>query len=94
MYRAQFAEGHPDRQFFEQLLVQCTGKSLKLRIFTGGTEQSDDPGENQRLRLYKQAQQHPIIQSILETFDADIVAREPSARENWLKQHRQQNEQN
>ena len=41
------------------------------------------------MRLYKQAQRHPMLQMILDTFDADIVAREPSARESWLKQFEQ-----
>lgn len=94
MYRSLFADGHPDRLFFEQILKQCVGHSLQLRIFTGNAETGDSDSENQRLRLYKQAQRHPTVQALLETFGADIVAREPSAREEWLRQFKQHDENN
>ena len=93
MYRAMFAEGHDDRKFFEQLLKQGLNKSIRLRIHTGGMvpgeEGESGSSDQQRLRLYKQAQRHPMLQMLLDTFDADIVAREPSARESWLKQFEQ-----
>ena len=97
MYRSMFAEGHPDRVFFEQLLLQCLGRRLKIRVFTGGNEDYDEDsgsGENQRMRLYKQAQQHPLIQSLLDTFGADIVSREPSSRDEWLRQFNKADEEN
>lgn len=93
MYRALFAEGHDDRSFFEQLLKQSFNKKITLRIQTGGMVPgeagSDGNSDQQRLRLYKQAQRHPMVQMLLDTFDADIIAREPSARESWLKQFEQ-----
>ena len=93
MYRALFADGHDDRKFFEQLLKQTLHKNIKLRIQTGGMvpgeEGGDGNSDQQRLRLYKQAQRHPMLQMFLDTFDADIIAREPSARESWLKQFEQ-----
>ena len=94
MYRALFAEGHEERQFFMQVLKQCLGQAIQLQIRTGGMAISDDESngssEQQRLRLYKQAQGHPMLQMLMETFDADIVAREPSAREQWLQQFSQE----
>ena len=98
MYRALFAEGHSDRVFFESLLQQCTGQAVQLQIHTGGISDdhsdADNSTEQQRMRLYKQAQRHPVMQLFLDTFDADIVAREPLARETWLKQFKPNEEQN
>ncbi|NRA37178.1 MAG: hypothetical protein HRU15_03500 [Planctomycetes bacterium] len=97
MYRAQLSKGHPDRVFFEQILKQCVHKELSIQILTGGMASGDDENQNeqqQRLSHYRQAQQDPVIKKLLETFDANIIAREPSAREQWLKQFHIQDEQN
>lgn len=96
MYRSLFAQGHPDRIFFEQILKQCVHKTLGIHILTGGMAASNDGESEQQQRLshYRQAQQDPVIKKLLEGFDANVIAREPSSRDMWLQHFRQGDQKN
>lgn len=83
---AAFAAGAPALQLLERLLLGLSGRPLRVeplaRALAGGAGGARNPA-------YAQAQGHPLVQDLLERFEAEIVAREPSPRERFLARRRE-----
>ncbi|MFW5828825.1 MAG: hypothetical protein ACOCXA_01070 [Planctomycetota bacterium] len=85
-HREQLRDGSPGREAFERLLRQNLGwlPAIACQILDrpgSGSDTSDV--RNQR---YRSAQDHALVQDILRRFNADIIAREPCARDAILPQ--------
>lgn len=82
--QAAFAPDAPALTLLERLLATTTGRRLQVEPLArsgGGADGARNPA-------YAQAQAHPLVKDLLERFEAEIVAREPSPRERFLERRR------
>lgn len=79
--RAWLAQGHSYRRWLEEHISAIAGHPLGIipcTIAETNPTTKQDP--------YTQAENHPLVRSLLRRFDGDIIAREHHDRSTWLAQ--------
>ncbi len=62
------------------------GRSMQATI---APRSSAAPTGASRSAAYQAAASHDVVQTLISTFNAEIISREPSSRDQWLQQHQQ-----
>jgi len=83
-----FAPDAPALRLLERLIAGVCGRQLQVEPLASATGGSGASAGASRNPAYLQAQGHPLVQDLLERFEAEVVAREPSPRDRFLERRR------
>jgi len=83
-YREWFALDGAKRPMLERLFRQQLGWVPEIGCQLLSRADRGRSAEDIRSRRYREAQEHPLVQDVLRMFDADVIAREPSTRDDFL----------